>query len=325
MMTIRPFDYSDADYQALSDISNAVWPDRPSVPQGTKENDTRRDPKYYLQRLVAESDGSVIASALYGESEWAHVPGKFFISVQVHPDHQRKGVGTALYDHIMKDLAERGPTIFEAHAREDKQEGMDFLEKRGYKRTMRDQMSELVVADFDPAPFAWTDDRMIEIGVEIRTVTELEADGVDWKREAWELEYELLKDIPTDDPVTQQPFERWVTWLTHPGFIPEGYFIAIVDGRFIGMTSLWQSLAEKDKLHTALTAVVRSLRRKGIATALKARAVGFARDRGARIIRTENEEKNPMYDLNVRLGFKPVPAWWTYRKELKNPNGDTPT
>ncbi len=324
-MTIRPLNYSDDDYQALSDISNAVWPDRPSVPQGTKENDKRRDPKYYLQRLVVESDGEMIASALYGESEWTHVPGKFSINMQVHPDHQRKGVGTALYDHIMKDLAERGPTIFEAHAREDRQEGMDFLEKRGSKKTMRDQVSELVVADFDPAPFAWTADRMAGIGAEIRTVVELEADGVDWKREMWELEHELMRDVPTDDPVTQQPFDQWVKWLTHPGFIPEAFFLAIKDGRFVGVTSLWQSLAEKDKFHTALTGVVRSLRRKGMATALKVRAIRFACDREARVIRTDNEENNPMYDLNVRLGFKPVPAWWTYRKELKNPNGDTPT
>ncbi|MCK5597707.1 MAG: GNAT family N-acetyltransferase, partial [Candidatus Eisenbacteria sp.] len=64
-MMIRPFNYSDADYQALVDISNAVWPDRPSVPQAAKENDKRRDPKYYFQRLVVESDGEIVASAIY--------------------------------------------------------------------------------------------------------------------------------------------------------------------------------------------------------------------------------------------------------------------
>ena len=324
-MMIRPFNYSDADYQSLADISNAVWPDRPSVPQATKEHDKRRDPKYYFQRLVVESDGEIIASAICGESDWTHVPGKFFTMIQVHPDHQRNGIGTALYDHIVKDLAERSPKIFESHAREDRPEGMGFLEKRGYKRTMRDQVSELVVADFDPKPFGWAADRMAEIGVEIRTLPELEADGVDWKEEMWELEHELLQDVPTDDPITKQPFDQWMKWLTHPAHIPEAYFIAIKDGRFIGVTSLWQSLAEKDKLHTELTGVVRGLRRKGIATALKVRAINFACDREARVVRTDNEENNPMYDLNFRLGFRPVPAWWTYRKELNNENGDTPT
>jgi hypothetical protein len=64
MMSIRPFDFSDADYQALADISNAVWPDRPSVPQATKENDKRRDPKYYFQRLIVERGEEIVASAI---------------------------------------------------------------------------------------------------------------------------------------------------------------------------------------------------------------------------------------------------------------------
>jgi mycothiol synthase len=324
-MTIRPFSYNDEDYEALSDVLNTIWPDRPTVPQAMKERDKRRDPNYFFQRLVGERDGAIVAVGGYGESDWTHVPGKFFIMVQVHPDHQRQGLGTRLYDHIMSDLAERNPTIFESHAREDRPEGMDFLEKRGYKRTLKDQMSELVVADFDPAPFAWTAGQMEKVGVEIRTVAELIAAGVEWEREMWELEYELLQDVPTDDPVTKQPFERWVDWHTHPSFIPEAYFIAIKDGRFIGVTSLWQSMAEKDMLHTELTAVVRDLRRKGIATALKVRAIGFARERGARAIKTENEENNPMYDLNVRLGFRPIPAWWTYRKELETTNEDKRT
>jgi len=324
-MTIRPFNYSDEDYVALSSTLNAIWPDRPMVPQAMKERDKRRDPNYFFQRLVVESGGEIIAVGGCGESDWTHVPGKFFVNVQVHPDHQRQGIGTTLYDRIMSDLAERSPAIFESHAREDRPEGMDFLERRGYRRTLKDQMSQLLVADFDPAPFAWTSGQLEKVGVEIRTVAELVADGVEWEREMWELEYELLQDVPTDDPVTKQPFERWLDWHTHPSFIPEAYFIAIKDGRFIGVTSLWQSMAEKDMLHTELTAVVRDLRRKGIATALKVRAIEFARERGARAIKTENEENNPMYDLNVRLGFRPIPAWWTYRKELNTTTEDRRT
>lgn len=322
-MKIRPFDYSDKDYQSYCDLGNAIWPDRPRVPEALRENDKRRDPKYYFKRLVVERAGEIVAGAGCGESDWTHVPGKFSIHLQVHPDHERQGIGTALYDHIMDDLAERSPTIFESHVREDKQEGINFLEKRGYEKTLKDQMSELLVQEFDAAPFAWTAGLKEKTGVEIRTVAELTADGVDWQRDVWELEYELLQDVPTDDPVTKQPFEQWLKWLTHPSYIPEAYFIAIKDGKFVGMTSLWQSMAEKDKLFTELTAVVRDLRRKGIATALKVRAIQLARDRGARVITTENEANNPMYDLNVRLGFKPVPAWWTYRKELTNTNGDT--
>jgi hypothetical protein len=31
---------------------------------------------------------------------------------------------------------------------------------------------------------------------------------------------------------------------------------------------------------------------------------------------TDNEENNPMYGLNVQLGFMPTRAWLQFRKEL---------
>ncbi len=132
-------------------------------------------------------------------------------------------------------------------------------------------------------------------------------------------------DVPLPEPPTKGSFEQFASRFDAPGYAAEAHFIAVEGDRYVGLTGFWTSLVEKHKLYTGLTGVVRSHRRKGIATALKLHGVRFAREYGATIIETDNEENNPMYDLNVRLGFKPVPAWWTYRKELKNPNGDTPT
>jgi hypothetical protein len=58
---------------------------------------------------------------------------------------------------------------------------------------------------------------------------------------------------------------------------------------------------------------VRPYRRRRIATALKLRTIDYAQRRGARTIETSNEEHNPMYQLNLRLGFRPRPAWVSYR------------
>jgi hypothetical protein len=35
------------------------------------------------------------------------------------------------------------------------------------------------------------------------------------------------------------------------------------------------------------------------------------------LIETYNEENNPMYALNLALGFKPQPAWLEFEKRLK--------
>ena len=72
-----------------------------------------------------------------------------------------------------------------------------------------------------------------------------------------------------------------------------------------------------DRLWVGLTGVLRSHRRRGIALALKLLTFKYAQAQGVRYIETGNEENNPMYDLNVMLGFTPKPQWLEYRKEIK--------
>jgi len=71
-----------------------------------------------------------------------------------------------------------------------------------------------------------------------------------------------------------------------------------------------------------LPGVVRSHRRKGVATALKVRTFKIAAERGYKHIDTDNEENNPMYDLNVQLGFKLKPQWLVFKKSLADNPSD---
>ncbi len=69
-------------------------------------------------------------------------------------------------------------------------------------------------------------------------------------------------------------------------------------------------------LHTGMTGVLRSHRRQGLATALKVHAIQFAKAYGAKAINTSNEEHNPMFQLNLALGFAPAPAWLDFEKQM---------
>ena len=62
--------------------------------------------------------------------------------------------------------------------------------------------------------------------------------------------------------------------------------------------------------------VLKDFRRKGIATALKIKAIEKLIEKGVTEIRTDNEENNPMYKINVALGFEPVPFSLEYMKKI---------
>lgn len=314
MFAIRRFDKSDRDYEAIVDISNAVWPDELETVDELKYRDEVRDCAYLFQRLVVEEGDRIIASGIYCEPEWSHVPGKYFIYIQVHPDQERRGIGTTLYDHIVGVVAERDPATFASGTREDKPQAIRFLTQRGYRQVMREQTSRLDLASFDPTRFTDVRARVREMGIRIHSAAELASIDPDWKRKVWDLEWELLQDVPSTDPVTRQKFENFVKWFDAPTFLPDAYLIAIKDGEYIGMTSLWLRPGQKGKLYTELTGVVRSLRRNGIATAIKVQAIARAKERGAKTIETDNEENNPMYALNTELGFRPTPGWLDFRK-----------
>ena len=307
---------SDADYEATAAIWTANWPEYPKTAEMYRYNAESRDPMSPFGRLVAEEGGSIVATGYFREEADSAATGKFLVYVQVRPDRQGEGIGRALFDGILEHLEVHEPEILQSFTREDHEAGAAFLEKRGFRVSMREQDSELDLASFEPAKFADVVDRVRESSIEILPASELSKRDPDWMRKTWNLHGEIIPDVPDDDTLVNMPFEEFAKTFDHPDFIPEGYFLALDGDRYVGMSSVWDRRVKKGEVYTRLTGVVRSHRRRGIATALKVRAHDFAESVGARVIVTDNEENNPMYDLNVRLGFVPTRAWLQFRKEL---------
>ncbi len=324
---IREFSSTDADCEAVVEIHNMLWPEYLGSTKGMRANDANRDPAFYFQRLMWEEDGKVVAYASFGESAWSHKPGKYFIYIQVPPDHQRRGIGSAFYDHIMEVLAKREnhPQKLVSDTREDMEEYIRFLTKRGFKQTQRQEVSRLDVAGFDWEAFAGYRGRAQSHGLAIATVVELSKTDPEYKRKLYDLVWEILKDVPMPDPLTRRPYDLWIKQFDHPAFFPESWFIATDGDDYVGMSSLWLALADQNRLDVGLTGMLRPYRRKGIATELKVHTIELARDRNVRYLTTDNEENNPMYDLNVKLGFARMPGWLNFANELNREKAETGT
>jgi GNAT superfamily N-acetyltransferase len=316
-MSLRIRDFAPADYPALCSIGKAVEPDSPTTVDELRFEDVHQDPKCHWQRWVAEWAGEVVGSGGYSQPSGMYHPRKFVVSLSVYPDFQGRGIGSELYDTLMRALAPFDPLLIRTYAREDSPRSPRFLADRGFQEEMREWESRLDPRLFDPALFRKAEERVRAQGIEIRTLRELEADP-DRNRKVHALDSELERDVPGPDPPTPVPYEVWLeASLGSPNLLPDGWFVAVHGQEYVGYSNLWSSKAS-DVLHTGLTGVRRDYRRRGIALALKVRAIRYAQERGAPEIRTWNETGNEaMLSINLRLGFVKQPAWIAFAKVLR--------
>lgn len=315
---VRPFDFdSVADYREVVAVDNAIDPEHADSVENWMHWDSNRNPEHLLRRFIAERDGQVVAYGQYGHTQWSHREDKYMIWVGVHPDHERKGYGSALWDYVLGQLMKRNPGELVSWTRENRTRAMQFLGRRGFEQVMRIPVSRINPQEFDAARFAEKIARVQQSGIAIRSLAELQAEDPDWLEKSYVLDWECVQDVPSVDGHTQMPLDEWSRKLLEsPNFMPEGWFIALDGESYVGLTMLWRDSTRGDKLGTGLTGVLRSHRRRGIATALKARALIFARERGIVEVDTDNEENNPMFQLNLQLGFQPLPALVELRRKL---------
>jgi mycothiol synthase len=128
---IRPF--TPDDYAAVPAISRAIYPDYALTEDEMRYWDEHRDPAHKFQRWVAEQDGRVVAMGHYTQSFDTYHPRKFMIDIMVHPDVQRQGIGSALYEQIVEGVLLYDPINLRSRVREDMQPGIHFLQARGYQ------------------------------------------------------------------------------------------------------------------------------------------------------------------------------------------------
>jgi len=315
--TIREFNPTDSEYEAIAKIGNAILPHMPTTASELKFEDDNFNPEYTWKRFVIEFEGKIIGFGGYEDAYWSYQPGKFWVGLRVLPEYQGRGLGSQFYDHLLELLEPKDPSKLIAETREDFDKAIQFLEKRGFKKRMRFATSELDLEKFCATPFQQLLDRVNDEGIAIKSLPELKANDPDWMKKLYQLRWEILKDVPSPDPLTQDTIEQWdKEVLNNPRIFEDSWMVAVDGDQYVGYSNLWKILARPDKLDTGLTGVVRSHRRKGVCTAMKIRAFDVAKQLGVKIIETENEENNPMYQINLRLGFEPRPAWLAFEKVI---------
>jgi GNAT superfamily N-acetyltransferase len=309
-LRVRPFDAgSRNDYERAVRVNNAIDLDFQDSVEAWQHWDQNRDPKLYIERYLLDAGGETVAHGAFGHMDWSFHPDRYYIWLGVHPEHAEKGYGSVLWAFLIGRLAQRQPAELVSFTRENRPRAVEFLQRRGFEIRMRQAVSRINPQTFDVTPFAAKIARLESEGIAVTTLAEIMQRDPDWKRNVYELEREVEQDVPSFVEITKSDLEVYEKQiLAMPNLLPEGWFVALDGDEYVGMSVLWRDLENPTKLLTGLTGVKRSHRRRGVATAMKASGLTFARESGAVMVDTDNEENNPMLQLNYQLGFRPLPA-----------------
>jgi len=312
--------FTPDDYEATVRITNAIFPDAPTTVAERRFEDEHWDAaKYFRDRVVAYAPpgGQILGFGGVSHFPWSFHPQKFQVTIRVHPDTRRRGVGSRLWDHLVEVLRTHDAIAVRTMVRENTPEGVSFVLRRGFREVMRVWESRLDVAACDLTRFRRQVDRVAASGVTITTLAaELARDPNSLQR-LYQLHSTIGEDVPQPDQFTAPSFELFRTYvLESPQALPDAHFIAVADGQYVGVSNLGKPELG-DWFLQNLTGVMQTYRGRGIATALKVHTVEYAKSHRIREIRTWNEIRNAgILAINQRMGFVRQPAWVHYQKEF---------
>ena len=313
---LRPF--SDDDYNGFVDLRNTLFPDHPTSVEQVRHHDKAHKAKIQQKRWVYEQNEKIIVSAMYTQFIEVYHPKKFVIIIHVLKDIQGKGYGAYSYNYLMNKLKPFNPIKITSEVNEIHARSIRFLEDRGFINTMKEQESKLDLSIYDPTKYQCEIERVLEQGFRIITLSEFRKEDKKADYKCWKLEREVAPDMPWTDPISIPEYDHYQEYmLNNPRFNPDSWFIILDKTTIVGLNNLWKT-PQETIIGTGLTGVLRQYRRKGIATALKHACLIWAKDQGYRYIRTYNSASNKgMLSINLRVGFKFMPAWLVFDRLMK--------
>lgn len=195
-----------------------------------------------------------------------------------------------------------GATALETYAYDTDSDMLAFWAARGWRETGR----RPVVACLTSAARA----------VEVRppagvTMTTLAA-RPDLVRAVHETYRESWTDAPWGRASDVLPFEQWRRNIEQwPGSSPDQFVLAVSGDDLLGYAELdFGAMNDRTVAWHGYTGVRPAHQGAGIGTALKARALDWARERGVRTLLAANDEENTsMRGINARLGYRPEFAY----------------
>ncbi len=337
IITFDPLTAGDALWEKYLDSTEAICreyePDEPMLPRARRKEMTVASlPNPYsndyiylalaaggapagLAHLTAETP----ASPTYAENRL--IGGLRNLSVAA--PLRRRGLGTRLLGHALRDLALKEPLVAELVAGASLESGRRFLEKNGGELSLEDSENRLYLADADWALMErWAaEGASRNPGSRVITAAAIpEADLAEYVRAYNEtLAREPKGELDGSMQITPGQVRHYEKKMREKGMIETTIYTREKDGRVSGLTETTYLPELPWVVRQGMTGVPAEFSGRGLGKLLKARMLLHIRKEfpAAKYVLTANADINaPMLAINNRLGFKRHRAFGLYKLKI---------
>ena len=324
MLEIKKFTKTDKEFKELARIDNLVNHDFISDPNVDKNDWKIRDRGQIRNRLLLYKNNILIGAIYFSQGKDENSRTAFY-TLNLDPTYNNNGYRNLLYNKMLEEVKVFNCNLVHTSI-------YDHPNYSEHKKLLINNEFKLVQTNREYS----CDIRKVDTKKYYPLIKKLELNGMkfyDSKKEMRDYpekfpnHYKKLEeliwiydqDMPIPEGIkhTRPSFEQFMKYSLN--FEENAYgveMIAVLNGEYIGSTDIKVYPIEPHKGWTGGLGVLKEFRRKGIATALKIKAIKSLLKKDVTEIRTDNEENNPMYKINVDLGFKPVPFSLDYSNKI---------
>lgn len=281
---------SDADLARWASVKNEVAPADPVTPEQLR---SELEGGRHTVLLLATLDRRLAGCGICAASSVAEAA---FAVARVLPVLRRRGVGSALYHALSEHARRMGKRMLWTRALEADQAALAFLALNGFEEIGRECQSRLDLSITVGPSSAPAGVQIVSLDAYPELVPAVHA-----------LAVATSGDIPTAETFEVPALGEWRRENIDSALLA-GSFVALLEDQVVGYAGLTAVPATPRTAENLLTAVDQAWRRRGVARALKAAQIEWARRSGFRELVTYNEAANePMRRLNAQLGYRRLP------------------
>lgn len=253
---------------------------------------------------VTTPTGKLVGFGMSVSGEWDPILKPGYVEVNINVDHEwrNQGIGSWILDEIEGFAQKNHAKAFQTSIQDVKEKELEWAKKKGFNMATHTFESRLDISSIEWSQYDSIFKGLELSGIRFTTFAEyFQGADSDSNNRFWDFWWELVSDVPSMEG-KPRPDNDSMNKLTKD-FDKRGFILAVEDGRLVAMSMI---IKETDEVcYNSMTGVSRDDRGKGLAQAVKIKAIEYALRNNVKYIRTHNNSKNaPMLSVNKKLGYK---------------------